>query len=476
MSSQNQAKPRSLYPEVLESNPATDSVFLSNPKSNSRDSSSSLYPSFDQPSPSISSDSKPSSLYPTVDMKDLANLFHDSDANAPTLPPPVEEIFLRIPGAILHLIDRNQSVELASGEFTVVRLVQGESIVAVLARVGAGDDDEDSAVQWPLARDEASVKLDDSHYFFSLHVPKTEISEEDVSDGVLSYGLTFASKGQDDLLRTLDGVLEAYSSFSVQKVPSKVPSSVLDGSVAKDVTPAEAMTVGPKKEMMEKRSEAYWTTLAPNVEDYSSSVAKAIAKGSGQLIRGILWCGDVTVDRLKWGEEMMRRRTSPCSQPTEVSKDALKRMKRVKTVTKMSEKVVSGVLNGVVKVSGFVTGSIVNSKAGKKFFGLVPGEIALATLDGFGKVSDAVEVVGKNVLETSSVVTTGVVSHRYGEQAADITHEGLGAAGHAIGTALAVFKIRKALNPKNSVKPKTLAKSFVKSAAADAKASKQLKK
>ncbi|PKU85101.1 protein EARLY-RESPONSIVE TO DEHYDRATION 7, chloroplastic [Dendrobium catenatum] len=475
MSSQNQAKQQPLYPKVLDSNPEIDSAFLSNPKSNSNSSPSSFYPSLEQPSPSISSDTKPSSLYPTVDMKDLANLFQDSDAAAPTLPPPVEETFLRIPGAILHLIDRNQSVEIASGEFAVVRLVQGESIVAVLARVGAGDDHDDSGVQWPLAQDEASVKLDDSHYFFSLHVPKTEITEDE-SEGVLNYGLTFASKGQEDLLMTLDGVLEAYSSFSVQKLPGKATSSVLDGSVAKEVTPAEAMADGPKRELMEKRSEIYWTTLAPNVEDYSGSVAKAIAKGSGQLIRGILWCGDVTVDRLKWGEEMMKRRTSPCSQPTEVSKDALKRMKRVKTVTKMSEKVVSGVLNGVVKVSGFVTGSIVNSKAGKKFFGLVPGEIALATLEGFGKVSDAVEVVGRNVLQTSSVVTTGVVSHRYGEQAADMTHEGLGAAGHALGTALAVFKIRKALNPKNSVKPKTLAKSFAKSAAAELKASKQVKK
>lgn len=47
---------------------------------------------------------------------------------------------------------------------------------------------------------------------------------------------------------------------------------------------------------------------------------------------------------------------------------------------------------------------------------------------------------------------------RYGEQAAHVTHEGLDAAGHAIGTAWAVFKIRKALNPKSAFKPTTLAK------------------
>lgn len=59
-------------------------------------------------------------------------------------------------------------------------------------------------------------------------------------------------------------------------------------------------------------------------------------------------------------------------------------MLRVKRVTKMSEKVATGILSGVVKVSGYFTSSVVNSKAGKKFFGLLPGEIVLASLEGFG--------------------------------------------------------------------------------------------
>ncbi|KAL7214242.1 hypothetical protein ACSBR1_026621 [Camellia fascicularis] len=37
------------------------------------------------------------------------------------------------------------------------------NVVAVLARI----DDE---IQWPLAKDEAAVKLDESHYFFTLRV------------------------------------------------------------------------------------------------------------------------------------------------------------------------------------------------------------------------------------------------------------------------------------------------------------------
>lgn len=108
----------------------------------------------------------------------------------------------------------------------------------------------------------------------------------------------------------------------------------------------------------------------------------------------------------------------------------------------MSEGVATGVLSGVVKVSGIVTGSIVNSKPGKKFFNLLPGEIILASLDGFSmrlflniyifglyvcviflilyfvllyidKVCDAIEVAGRNVMSTTSTVTTDFVSHRY---------------------------------------------------------------
>ena len=50
-----------------------------------------------------------------------------------------------------------------------------------------------------------------------------------------------------------------------------------------------------------------------------------------------------------------------------------------------------------------------------------------------------------------------------------MTHEGLGAAGHAIGTAWAVFKIRKALNPKSIIKPTTLAKAAVQANSAELK-------
>lgn len=391
-----------------------------------------------------------------------------SSQSQPTSFKSSEEVLIRIPGAIVHLIDKQQSVELANGELTIVGLRQGDNVVAVLCRVG----DE---IQWPLARDEAAVKLDESHYFFALHVPsETKSDDENESENTnsdsensLNYGLTIASKGQKDgLLKELDGILENYSAFSVQKVSEAVDGSV----VAKEISPEE-MKSEAGKELMEDSSAAYWTTLAPNVEDYSSTAARLIAGGSQQLIKGILWCGDVTVDSMKWGHEFLKMRVGRGSN-SQISPQAMRRVKRVKNMTKRSEKVASGILSGVVKVSGFFTSSVVNSKVGNKFFSLLPGEIILASLDGFNKVCDAVEVAGKNVMSTTSVVTTGLVSHRYGEQAGKVTNDGLDAAGYAMGTAWAVFKIRKALNPKRAVKPTTFAKAAAQASYAALKAKK----
>ncbi|KAJ6395700.1 hypothetical protein OIU77_020872 [Salix suchowensis] len=283
---------------------------------------SSLYPQVILSNPdavSASSTSIPSSLYPTG-----SPLGSDSE--------PQEEILIKIPGSIVHLIERDRSVELACGDFVIVSLKQGDTIVAVFARVG--DD-----IQWPLAKDEAAVKLDGSHYFFSLRVPENESDEGGLNKGeveLLNYGVTFASKGQEGLLKEIDKLLECYSSFSVQEVNESTVGKweVIDGSVAKEISPDELEN---RKELVEKSSAAYWTVLAPNVEDYSSSVARLIAAGSGQLIKGILWGGDVTVDRLKWGDEFFKK-TIHKSSDSDISPGTLSRIKRVKLLTKMSEK------------------------------------------------------------------------------------------------------------------------------------------
>lgn len=112
----------------------------------------------------------------------------------------------------------------------------------------------DNEFQWPITKDAAVVKLDESHYFFSLNGPEKADSDSDSSGDEtgrnkknkkkikkdkekglrkgnskgkaedsksLNYGLTIASKGQEGLVRELDVILEKYSAFSVQQVKAK---------------------------------------------------------------------------------------------------------------------------------------------------------------------------------------------------------------------------------------------------------------
>ncbi|KAL6571379.1 Senescence-associated protein [Orobanche hederae] len=133
----------------------------------------------------------------------------------------IEESYITIPGAILHLIDTHYSVELAASDLRILLLRQGDNTVAVLAAVS----DE---IEWPLTKDLAAVKLDTSHYFFSFCPPRDgEDSDSSDEDGakknkkkdkkkkkkkeeekkkendVLSYGHTIVSNGQERFLKEL---------------------------------------------------------------------------------------------------------------------------------------------------------------------------------------------------------------------------------------------------------------------------------
>ena len=75
-----------------------------------------------------------------------------------------EECLVTVPDAIVHLVDDQESPHLATGHFSVVRIMQKGSGIVVLVRVGEN-------LHWPLMQDEPTVKLDPTHYFFSLPVP-----------------------------------------------------------------------------------------------------------------------------------------------------------------------------------------------------------------------------------------------------------------------------------------------------------------
>eukprot|EP00253_Pinus_taeda_P016952 PITA_16952 len=358
-----------------------------------------------------------------------------------------EETLVRIPGrAVVHLVEAGEedSVQLGSGEFSIVRLVQGNTGIALFVKVG-------EEVRWPLAKDEPTLKIDSRHYVFSIRPPPDEeANDEDKekdkeSSEVLNYGVTFAGEEGLDLL---DSCLRQHACFAVP------PEST--GGVPKATRSAKNGSCEG-----ENTEGAYWSALAPKVEDYNSVVAKAIASGSGQIIKGIFFCTNAYASQVQKGGEFVRSRLTKSESKTAAASDHEKKkntdikissrtkrnIRRVKKLSKMTEELSGNVLAGVAIVSSAVTAPVLGSEASQKFCRMLPREVLLASLDAINKVLEAAEAAGKDALSAASDATVDVVTQRFGDDAGEATHDTFEVAGHVIGTAWNVTKVRKAINP-----------------------------
>ncbi|CAK9859415.1 unnamed protein product [Sphagnum jensenii] len=384
-----------------------------------------------------------------------------------------EECLVTVPGAIVYLIDDEQSIHLATAHFSIVRITQKGNGIVVLVRVG-------NDLHWPLMKDVPVVKLDPTHYFFSVPVPlvvdhsegDTKNSKHNSRSGqneseVLNYGVTFPVAGHEKALEELDTLLGQYTCFSSPTLVhgDKQKEKFLEKSrEAEGLADLPVVSKEHKMQVTEQNQAAFWTTMAPNVDDYGSSAARMIATGSGQIIRGIFWIRDSTVAQLESGSIYVQGKIKPNAQPSNISPRTLRNLQRVRYMSKATENVAKGVLYGIVKTAGFFSGAVITSSVGKKFFRLMPGEVALVSLDAFAKLFDALEKATTDVLQSTSLMTQNVVAHRYGEPAGKVTEETLATAGHVVATAWTVSKLRKALNPKEGIKPTTKT-AFVKSIA-----------
>ncbi|CBI28002.3 hypothetical protein VitviT2T_016458 [Vitis vinifera] len=325
-----------------------------------------------------------------------------------------QELLLQIPACTVHLMEEGEAVELANGEFTLLRISDENVFLATIIKVG--DD-----LQWPLTKDEPVVKLDSLHYLFSLPM----------KDGdPLSYGVTFSEQHGGNL-GLLDSFLKEHSCFSG-----------LSSARNKGVD---------------------WKEYAPRIEDYNGVLAKAIGGGTGQIVKGIFKCSNAYTNQVQKGGEMIltkaaeekngatARENKNKGVGTTKKSGAHKSLKRVRKLSKMTEKISKAMLDGVGLATGSVMAPLVKSQTGKAFLAMVPGEVLLASLDAVNTVLDAAEVAEKQAFSATSGAATRMVSKRYGESAGEATEDAFATVGHCAGTVWNIFKIRKAINPASSV-------------------------
>jgi hypothetical protein len=288
-----------------------------------------------------------------------------------------EETLLRVPGASVHLLDGAEGpVELARGDLAVVRIAKDGVAVATVARVGRG-------LGWPITRDEPVVRLDRLHYLFTL--PDSTGGGGGGGGGALflNYGVSFAAP-DDALLASLDAFLKANACFSTPSSPAPSRSSATTTTRPAPTTTATA--------------DGYWNDFAPRMDSYNNVLAKAIAAGTGQLVRGIFMCSEAYATQVQRGADLIRPQATgsvtkrsggaggggasrTTGQPDAKRGGVNKSLKRVRKLSEMTEKMSQSLLDTVIAVTGSMAAPLLRSKQGKAFLATVPGEVILASLD-----------------------------------------------------------------------------------------------
>ncbi|KAI3978125.1 hypothetical protein MKX01_012956 [Papaver californicum] len=271
---------------------------------------------------------------------------------------PKEELLLQIPGCTVNLVQEGETVEIAQGYFNLVKLSDENVPLAILVKVG----DE---LQWPLTKDEPVVKLDELDYLFSLPMKDKSL---------LSYGVSFSQQSGISL-SNLDSFLTEHSCFSGFSSSTTKTTS--------DVRPLN------------------WEEFAPRIEDYNGVLAKAIATGTGEIIKGIFRLSNAYTKQVQKGGAMI------------ITEAAEEKKRNLRMENKSNKKTTNGT---------------------KK-----------------NRIFDAAEVAEKQAFSATSKSASSMVSNRYGENAGEATEHVFATAGHVAGTAWNIFKIRKAINPASSV-------------------------
>ncbi|XP_006853695.2 senescence/dehydration-associated protein At4g35985, chloroplastic [Amborella trichopoda] len=334
-----------------------------------------------------------------------------------------QQLLFTSPYTTAYLIDpANPPLELTRGDFSVLQLTRGDEFLATIIQIGD--------LLWPLAKDEPVVKLDWSHYLFSFKVSPKLSPGFGRSTKIINYGVTFSGGCEG-----LDELLAHYSCF-----------------IANNGNKSEKRREkgGNWDEREREREEMFWGGVREGVGEYNGVVLRAMEGGSGEVVDGVFKCTEAYCNEIRKGGHFFRERGKERREVSGGRKNttrARRSIKRARKLSKMTEKMSLALLNGVELATGSIAGPLIRSAAGKKLTRSVPGEVLLGSLDAVNTVMDSVETAGRKALSSTSRTTSRLVANRFGEDAGEVTGDIMATAGHCMGTAWNVFKIRKAINP-----------------------------
>ncbi|KAL1197468.1 Protein EARLY-RESPONSIVE TO DEHYDRATION 7 [Cardamine amara subsp. amara] len=204
-------------------------------------------------------------------------------------------------------------------------------------------------------------------------------------------------------------------------------------------------------------NEIDWKELSPKLEEYKSIVAKAIAQGTGHIIKGILTCSNSYSQKVLKGvgeitiAKEADEKSGDTSQINGGDNNITKKNKNLERVEKLWNVCVmigAIVLDGEEMVNGLIIAPVVKSTLGKALLSTAPGDVLLASLDSFNKIVGAAEAAATQSYVATTMVATKLVSESVGENVGKTTRQILETTGDLSRIA---WNISKSLEPTFSI-------------------------
>lgn len=261
---------------------------------------------------------------------------------------------INIRGAHLYLIDGKESVLMTGGEFSLKLLKQTHSPLAVVV-ANVGD------VQWPVGKDAPVLKLWNRRYTFALPG--------------LVYGMILPDTTPIGVLQQLESILSEYSTFELHH---------------------EIVNAGQFGMNGRRDDSGFWTSVAPDVETLSSRVARNIDSASIVVANSIE----------QWVKQgMMKRKDPDADDGGGMSPRMIKRMQQARRMSAVAKLMSRSLLKGAISAQGHVSKTMPTAfdthTPGPIYSLPDPNSPAVATVDAFGKVVEAVETAGKSLLDAT---------------------------------------------------------------------------
>ncbi|CAM6018668.1 unnamed protein product [Sphagnum balticum] len=345
------------------------------------------------------------------------------------------ELVKRVSGAQLFLVDVEESVLMQCGEFSLRLLKQTHSpLAAVVASVGE--------VQWPVGKDAPILKVWNRRYTFALPG--------------LVYGLSFPDSTPPAVLQQLESVMDQYCTFEIHQVAAHEQQNM---NIATNVkigqrAAGDAASIGK-----------YWTAVAPDVQTTSATIAKQICSTSSIVADSILMGGDwVSLSIQQAGGAAAYVMKSKVGGDQMQNPRILKRIQQARRMSAVAKLMSKTLLKGAIRVSAHVATGLgldhhqadantstirTGTSAGSAAAAAAAGgggsrkhpSVAVASVDAFAKVVEAVETAGKSVYAATKAVGTDLVQQTFGTDAGELVQDGFGVVGNAIDTAWTLNKL-----------------------------------